>query len=183
MREIAGVIGRRLGVPVVTKPAEGAGDPFGFLAPMIALDSPASCALTRDALGWRAVERGLLADLDSDHYFAAGGGPSREDALDRQPIERPACPGADVAGPIQRQPHGVRSARKEEEGHPHAFSLAGLRESLRVRRRDDLVVRGRPEEDGRVARPDLELAREATPQLEIEIAPAVIPLQSGGGNG
>jgi nucleoside-diphosphate-sugar epimerase len=70
-REIARVIGRWLGIPSVSKPKEDAGAYFGFLATLIALDAPASGALTREQLGWRPAEPGLLADLDSAHYFAA----------------------------------------------------------------------------------------------------------------
>jgi len=70
-REIAGAIGRRLGVPVASKPADEAGAYFGFLAALVALDAPASSALTRQQLGWRPVEPGLLADLEPEHYFAA----------------------------------------------------------------------------------------------------------------
>ncbi|WP_437595072.1 SDR family oxidoreductase [Sorangium sp. So ce1000] len=70
-RDIASVIGRRLGVPVVAKSPGEAGDHFGFMARLFALDTPSSSALTRDQLGWSPVEPGLLADIDSEHYFAA----------------------------------------------------------------------------------------------------------------
>ncbi|WP_437276415.1 SDR family oxidoreductase [Sorangium sp. So ce375] len=69
-RDIASVIGRRLGVPVVAKSPGEAGDHFGFMARLIALDAPSSSALTRDQLGWSPVGPGLLADIDSEHYFA-----------------------------------------------------------------------------------------------------------------
>lgn len=72
-RDIASVIGRRLGVPVVAKSPDEASGHFGFLAPLLAIDAPASSALTRAQLGWTPVEPGLLADLDSDHYFASLG--------------------------------------------------------------------------------------------------------------
>ncbi|RKH67058.1 SDR family oxidoreductase [Corallococcus llansteffanensis] len=71
-RDIANVIGRRLGVPVVSKAPAEAGDYLGFLGSFFALDAPASGAITREQLGWHPVEPGLLADLDSDHYFATG---------------------------------------------------------------------------------------------------------------
>ncbi|WP_375756392.1 SDR family oxidoreductase [Corallococcus exercitus] len=73
-RDIANVIGRRLGVPVVSKAPAEASDFLGFLGAFFALDAPASGALTREQLGWRPVEPGLLADLDSDHYFAVDAG-------------------------------------------------------------------------------------------------------------
>jgi hypothetical protein len=39
----------------------------GFLG----LDSPASSALTRELLGWKPAQPGLIADLDQGHYFRA----------------------------------------------------------------------------------------------------------------
>ncbi len=64
-KEIAAAIGRRLGVPVTTKPVEH----FGWIGPFFALDVPTSSDRTRELLGWRPVEKGLLADLDSGAYF------------------------------------------------------------------------------------------------------------------
>ncbi|MFB1479214.1 SDR family oxidoreductase [Corallococcus sp. RDP092CA] len=73
-RDIAAVIGRRLGVPVASKTPGEAGDFLGFLGTLFALDAPASSALTREQLGWRPEGPGLLADLDDEHYFAADAG-------------------------------------------------------------------------------------------------------------
>jgi nucleoside-diphosphate-sugar epimerase len=64
-REIAEVIGRHLSLPAASAPA---GD-FGFLGQILAIDQPASAALTRDLLGWRPVWPGLIEDLDKGHYF------------------------------------------------------------------------------------------------------------------
>jgi nucleoside-diphosphate-sugar epimerase len=61
VRDIAAVIGRRLGLPVGPAPEEDFG-PFG---PIFALDQPASSAHTRDVLGWRPTHPGLLADLEN----------------------------------------------------------------------------------------------------------------------
>lgn len=69
VREIAGVIGRRLDVPVVSVPVEKAGDHFGFLENFFSLDSPASSTLTQQRLGWHPVQPGLLVDLDQEYYF------------------------------------------------------------------------------------------------------------------
>jgi nucleoside-diphosphate-sugar epimerase len=69
VREIAGVIGRRLDVPVVTKSAEEAGDHFGWLAHFLAIDNPTSSTLTRERLGWRPIHPGLIPDLDRVRYF------------------------------------------------------------------------------------------------------------------
>jgi nucleoside-diphosphate-sugar epimerase len=69
VREIAGVIGRRLDVPVVSVPVEEAGEHFGFLGNFFSVDSPASSTLTQQRLGWHPVQPGLLADLDQEYYF------------------------------------------------------------------------------------------------------------------
>jgi nucleoside-diphosphate-sugar epimerase len=69
-REIAEVIGRRLGLPVVSKQQEHAADHFGFLGAFFGRDSRASSALTRKALGWQPKQPGLVADLDrAGGYF------------------------------------------------------------------------------------------------------------------
>jgi len=64
-KEIAAVIGRRLGLPVTSKPA----DHFGWLGTFVAMDLPTASQQTRALLGWRPVEKGLLDDLDSAAYF------------------------------------------------------------------------------------------------------------------
>ena len=61
VRDIATVIGRRLGLPVESLPQENFG-PFG---PIFAMDQPASSAHTRDALGWQPTHPGLLDDLEN----------------------------------------------------------------------------------------------------------------------
>ncbi len=68
-RAIAEAIGRGLDVPVVSVPAEQAGDHFGFLGRFFAVDCPTSNALTRELLGWEPTQHGLIADLDHGHYF------------------------------------------------------------------------------------------------------------------
>lgn len=67
-REIAEAIGRGLNVPVVAKSPEEAGEHFGWLAAFMALDMPASSALTQEWLGWRPTGPGLIADLDHARY-------------------------------------------------------------------------------------------------------------------
>ena len=69
IRDIAEVIGRHLNVPVVSVAPEEAGEHFAWLAHFLALDSPASSALTRELLSWQPVRPGLIADLDQGHYF------------------------------------------------------------------------------------------------------------------
>jgi nucleoside-diphosphate-sugar epimerase len=67
-RDIAGVIGRHLNVPVVSISAEEAGH-FGFLGAFASLDNPTSNALTQKVLDWHPEWPGLIADLDEGHYF------------------------------------------------------------------------------------------------------------------
>ncbi|MEV7404448.1 SDR family oxidoreductase [Streptomyces sp. NPDC091267] len=69
IRSVAEVIGRHLGLPVVSVDAEDAGEHFGWLGGILALDSPTTSELTRELLGWQPAEQGLLADLDEGHYF------------------------------------------------------------------------------------------------------------------
>ncbi|MFE9812254.1 SDR family oxidoreductase [Streptomyces sp. NPDC005227] len=61
VRDIAAVIGRRLGLSVEEVPQESFG-PFG---PIFAMDQPASSAYTRDALGWQPTHPSLLKDLEN----------------------------------------------------------------------------------------------------------------------
>jgi nucleoside-diphosphate-sugar epimerase len=60
VRDIAAVIGRRLGLPVESVAQES----FGPLGPIFATDQPASSAHTRAALGWKPTHPGLLDDLE-----------------------------------------------------------------------------------------------------------------------
>jgi hypothetical protein len=69
IRTIAEVIGRHLNLPVTAIASEDAAEHFGWLAPFLALDAPASSALTRETLGWQPVHPGLIDDLDKGHYF------------------------------------------------------------------------------------------------------------------
>ncbi|BDP41657.1 putative NAD-dependent epimerase/dehydratase [Deinococcus aetherius] len=69
VREIASVIGRHLGLPVVSIPAEQAAEHFGWLARFLAADTPASSTLTRELLGWQPTHPGLLDDLEQGHSF------------------------------------------------------------------------------------------------------------------
>jgi nucleoside-diphosphate-sugar epimerase len=69
LRAIAEVIGRKLGVPVVSITPEKAREHFGWLAGFLATDSPASNAFTREWLGWEPRNRGLIEDLDQGDYF------------------------------------------------------------------------------------------------------------------
>lgn len=68
-RGIAEVIGRRLGVPVVSLSPGAARRHFGVFAAYAAGDGPASSAVTRELLGWHPNGPELLADLDRPEYF------------------------------------------------------------------------------------------------------------------
>jgi nucleoside-diphosphate-sugar epimerase len=61
VRDIAAVIGRRLGLPVESVPAET----YGPLAAIFAIDQPASSAHTRQTFGWQPSHPHLLADLEN----------------------------------------------------------------------------------------------------------------------
>lgn len=70
-RDITAIIARRLNLPQVSTDGPAAAAHFGWMAGFAAMDVPASAEKTRAELGWEPVERGLLADLDSDAYFPA----------------------------------------------------------------------------------------------------------------
>jgi len=68
-KAIAEVIGRRLGVPVVSKSDDEAEAHFGWFARFASIDVPTSSAKTRALLGWEPKEKGLIEDLDQPCYF------------------------------------------------------------------------------------------------------------------
>lgn len=68
-RDIAAVIGRRLGLPVASKTPEEAAEHFGWFSHFAAIDNRASSAKTRAALGWTPTGIGLIEDLDQGYYF------------------------------------------------------------------------------------------------------------------
>jgi len=69
VREIAEVIGRHLNLPVVSISPDDAPAHFTWLARFLAVDAPASSALTREMLNWQPAQAGLIDDLDAGHYF------------------------------------------------------------------------------------------------------------------
>src|ERR1700747_3681553 len=68
-KDIAGVIGRRLHVRVVSKSPEQAADHFGWLAHFVGVDCPASSKLTEEKLEWQPKQPGIFADLERGTYF------------------------------------------------------------------------------------------------------------------
>jgi nucleoside-diphosphate-sugar epimerase len=68
-RDIAGVIGRRLNVPVISKAPEEAAGHFGWFTPFAALDAPASSKWTGEQVGWQPKQPGLIPDIDRPSYF------------------------------------------------------------------------------------------------------------------
>ena len=70
MRDIAWTIGEGLGLPTRGLTPEEAAGHFGWMARFVAMDAPASSALTRERFPWQPQEVGLLADLRENGYFA-----------------------------------------------------------------------------------------------------------------
>jgi nucleoside-diphosphate-sugar epimerase len=67
MHDIAGALGRRLGLPVKSISPEEAQGFFGWLARFAQHDMPASSAQTRKILGWQPTGPSLFADLEQLH--------------------------------------------------------------------------------------------------------------------
>jgi nucleoside-diphosphate-sugar epimerase len=69
-KEIAEVIGRRLKLPVVSKTGEEVAKHFDWFAHFAAIDNPTSSQKTREQLGWKPTQPGLIPDIDRPQYFA-----------------------------------------------------------------------------------------------------------------
>jgi nucleoside-diphosphate-sugar epimerase len=68
-RAIAEAIGRGLGLPVASIPADRADEHFGWIGRFFGTDCRASSTATQQRYGWKPVQPGLIADLDAGHYF------------------------------------------------------------------------------------------------------------------
>ena len=68
-RDIAEVMGRQLNIPTASVAAADAVGHFSHLGHFVALDSPATAAITEDLVGWKPTGPSLLEDLEQDHYF------------------------------------------------------------------------------------------------------------------
>ena len=71
MRDIATLIGRRLGIRVLDLSLEQAREHFGWFAGFASMDAAASSAWTRQRLGWFSNCPGLVDDLEHAGYFEA----------------------------------------------------------------------------------------------------------------
>jgi nucleoside-diphosphate-sugar epimerase len=70
-RSIAEAIGRGLGVPAKSLPAEKVEELLGgFLGMITQLDNLTSSARTRELLGWKPAHADLLPDIAEGHYFS-----------------------------------------------------------------------------------------------------------------
>ena len=69
-KAIAGVIGRRLNMPVVSKSPAEAAEHFGWFTMFAGVDAPTSSARTRAQLDWKPQQPGLIDDFDHPAYFA-----------------------------------------------------------------------------------------------------------------
>ncbi|HEY3339127.1 MAG TPA: NAD-dependent epimerase/dehydratase family protein [Propionicimonas sp.] len=67
-RSIAEAVGAALGVPVISVPAEGAVEHFGWIGNFFALDMPASAQLTRERFGWEPTHPSLAEDIAAGAY-------------------------------------------------------------------------------------------------------------------
>jgi nucleoside-diphosphate-sugar epimerase len=67
--DIATAIGRGLDVPAGAATPEQIKARYGFLAPFIGADNPASSALTTSRLGWEPTRQSLADDLQHGAYF------------------------------------------------------------------------------------------------------------------
>jgi nucleoside-diphosphate-sugar epimerase len=68
LRDVAEKIGKGLEVPVVSIPAEKAGEHFGLFGHFATLDMPASSEWTRKKLDWEPTGPGLIEDLANMKY-------------------------------------------------------------------------------------------------------------------
>jgi nucleoside-diphosphate-sugar epimerase len=72
LRAIAEAVGEAVGVPTRGITAEEAGAHFGWFGPFIGIDNSTSSTLTRQRLGWRPREVGLLEDIRATELAPAG---------------------------------------------------------------------------------------------------------------
>ncbi|KKB79288.1 3-beta hydroxysteroid dehydrogenase [Devosia soli] len=71
-RDIATIIGQRLGVPVKSIPAAQSAEHFGWMGMFAQLGMSASSTKTQKRLGWTPSGPGLIEDLETGTYFEPG---------------------------------------------------------------------------------------------------------------
>ncbi|MEX3656606.1 SDR family oxidoreductase [Mycolicibacterium fortuitum] len=69
VRDIAGIIGKQLQLPITSVAPDAVMEHFGWLGAFFSLDAPASSQKTREQFDWEPAEIGLLDDLAVGHYF------------------------------------------------------------------------------------------------------------------
>jgi nucleoside-diphosphate-sugar epimerase len=67
-KQIAEVIGKYLGVPVVSIPVEQAGEHFGWFGGFWGGDFVSESVITQERLGWRPEGLGLIADMEKNYF-------------------------------------------------------------------------------------------------------------------
>lgn len=70
-KDIAGALGRSLGLPVSSKTGDDAQAYFDWFSFMAASDSPASSTWTQEVLNWSPSEPNLIADIDAGLYLSS----------------------------------------------------------------------------------------------------------------
>ena len=68
-KDIMEAVGRKTGLPVVSKSKEDAQEAIGFFAVPIAFDRPVSSEKTQKELGWKPTAPGILADIEESYNF------------------------------------------------------------------------------------------------------------------
>lgn len=67
-KAMAEVIGRKMGLPVVSKTPEEAAEHFGWLGMFAAMDMPAQSEWTQKELGWKPTGPGMIEDLEKGEF-------------------------------------------------------------------------------------------------------------------
>ncbi|MGV9803037.1 SDR family oxidoreductase [Mycobacterium sp. NPDC003449] len=71
VRTLAEAIGRGLGLPTASIPADDAFSHFGWIGTFFSMEASATSTLTRQRFGWQPTRPGLLDDLAEAHYFTS----------------------------------------------------------------------------------------------------------------
>jgi nucleoside-diphosphate-sugar epimerase len=69
LRDIAELIGTRLGLPVEAIAADTATGHLGWIGSLVGVDAPASSELTRELMDWRPSYPGLPDDMATGEFF------------------------------------------------------------------------------------------------------------------